>query len=319
MDETARATAGPQRRAGGPLKHLLTLAGLGRVELTALLDAAATMRAAPAEPLRQRLPGRTIAMLFFEASTRTRTSFEIAAQRLGADIVRFDDGHSSTTKGETLEDTVATLEAMGCDAFVIRHRENGLPGRLATHSRRAAIINAGDGTGAHPTQGLIDLLTIRDHRGAVDGAGVVICGDIRHSRVARSAVDGLQTLGAGSIRLCGPERLLPTAKEFPGCDVTADFDAALTGADVVMMLRLQKERMDAALIGDAAEYFRRYGLDAARLRRARPDAIVMHPGPMNRGIEIAADVADGPQSVVLEQVHNGVPVRMAVLDRLLDA
>lgn len=302
-----------------PLHHLITLEGLGRERITALLDEAAALRQAFAEGRgpADRLAGRTVVNLFFEPSTRTRSSFELAARRLGATVLNFDIASSSTGKGETLEDTVATLEAMQADAFIVRHRENGTPARLAAFTRRAAILNAGDGNHAHPTQGLLDALTIRDHHGRVEGLKVTICGDIRHSRVARSDVHALQALGAAEIRLCGPAALLPDPDAFPGCMRFDSFDAALAGADVIIMLRLQKERMQAALIADEAEYFQRYGMTAARLCRAAEGAMVMHPGPMNRGIEIASEVADGPQSAVLRQVANGVFVRMAVLERLL--
>ncbi len=300
-----------------PPRHLLTLQDLGRERILALLDRAdglrAQFRAGALPPL---LAGRTVVNLFFEPSTRTRTSFELAARRLGALVVNFDIASSSTSKGETLEDTLATLEAMDADAFVVRHKENGTPARLAAHARRAAVLNAGDGNHAHPTQGLLDLLTIRDRKGRVDGLTVTICGDVRHSRVARSDVHGLAALGAGEIRLCGPAALLPAADEFPHCRVFEDFDAAVEGADVIVMLRLQKERMER-LAFDEDTYFARYGLDAKRLARARPDAVVMHPGPMNRGVEIASEVADGAQSAVLEQVANGVFARMAVLEALL--
>ncbi|WP_300616158.1 aspartate carbamoyltransferase catalytic subunit [Dokdonella sp.] len=298
-------------------RHLLTLENLGRERILALLDRAAELRASwRAGTLPPLLAGRTVVNLFFENSTRTRTSFELAARRLGALVVNFDIASSSTSKGETLEDTLATLEAMDADAFVVRHKENGTPARLAAHARRASVLNAGDGNHAHPTQGLLDLLTIRDRKDRIDGLTVTICGDIRHSRVARSDVHGLAALGAGEIRLCGPGALLPDAQDFPQCRVTDDFDAAVEGADVVVMLRLQKERMENLAGFDEATYFARYGLDATRLARARPDAMVMHPGPMNRGIEIASDVADGARSAVLEQVANGVFVRMAVLDVL---
>lgn len=310
-----------QLAADGRLRHLLTLDGLGRSRIDALLDRATALRAtwrsgAPLPPLLER---HTVVNLFFEPSTRTRTSFELAARRLGAQVVNFDIASSSTSKGETLEDTLATLEAMDADAFVVRHRENGTPARLAAHARRAAVLNAGDGNHAHPTQGLLDLLTLRDHKGHVDGLNVVICGDIRHSRVARSDADGLRALGAASIRLCGPHGLLPAAADFPDCSIGEDFDAAIEGVDAVIMLRIQKERIEHLPDLDEQTYVKRYGLTAARLARARPDAIVMHPGPMNRGIEIASDVADGPQSAVLEQVANGIFVRMAVLAELLRA
>ena len=308
-----------QLAADGRLRHLLTLEGLGRTRIDALLDQAAALRASwrTGEPLPRLLDRRTVVNLFFEASTRTRTSFELAARRLGAQVVNFDIASSSTSKGETLEDTLATLEAMDADAFIVRHRENGTPARLAAHARRAAVLNAGDGNHAHPTQGLLDLLTLRDHKGHIDGLEVVICGDVRHSRVARTDAHGLRALGASSIRLCGPRELLPAAADFPDCSIGEDFDAAIEGADAVVMLRVQKERIENLPGFDEQRYFEHYGLDARRLARARPDAIVMHPGPMNRGIEIASDVADGPQSVVLEQVANGIFVRMAALAGLL--
>ncbi len=305
--------------SNGSLRHLLTLDGLGPDRITALLDRAvqlrSTLRGGATAP--RVLEGRTIVNLFFEPSTRTRTSFELAARRLGAIVINFDIASSSTSKGESLEDTLATLEAMDSDAFIVRHKENGTPARLAAHVRNASILNAGDGNHAHPTQGLLDLLTIRDHKKRIDGLKIVICGDIRHSRVARSAIHGLSALGAGEIRLCGPIALLPAPGEFPQCRIEADFDTALTDADVVIMLRLQKERMESLSGIREIDYFARYGLSCARLTRARGDAIVMHPGPMNRGVEIAPEVADGPQSVVLEQVANGIFVRMATLATLL--
>jgi aspartate carbamoyltransferase catalytic subunit len=234
-------------------------------------------------------------------------------------VLNFEMSSSSTSKGETLEDTLATLEAMQADAFVVRHRDNGTPQRLAKHAKRAAILNAGDGNHAHPTQGLLDALTIRDRHADFSRLKVTLCGDIRHSRVARSDLHVLAALGTGEVRLCGPAALMPASDEFPGCRTFEDFDEALAGSDVLIMLRLQRERMAEALVRDEAEYFQRYGLTAERLSRAAPDALVMHPGPMNRGIEIAADVADGTQSVILEQVSNGIPVRMAALASLLGA
>ena len=311
-------TDAAQLDSNGRLRHLLTLNGLGRERIVALLDRAEALRRdwrnGALKPL---LAGRTIMNLFFEDSTRTRTSFELAARRLGGAVVNFDIARSSTNKGETLEDTLATLEAMEADAFIVRHKDNGTPARCAAHARRAAIVNAGDGNHAHPTQGLLDLLTIRDHGKDVEGLNVTICGDVRHSRVARSDIDALAALGAGEIRICGPAPLLPEPAEFPGCRIVGDFDAALADADVIIMLRLQKERMERALGLGEADYFAAYGLTAARLAKARKNALVMHPGPMNRGIEIADSVADGPQSVILEQVANGIFVRMAVLAELL--
>jgi aspartate carbamoyltransferase catalytic subunit len=309
-----------QLDADGRLRHLLTLEGLSRTQLLDLLERAEALRAASdngAKPL-DLLHGRTVVNLFFEPSTRTRTSFDLAAQRLGATVINFDIASSSTVKGESLIDTVHTLEAMRCDAFVVRHREAGTPARIAARLRSAAaVLNAGDGNHAHPTQGLLDALTLRRHRPDFTRLRVVICGDIRHSRVARSDAQALVALGAGEVRLCAPPELAPDAEELPMCRRFHDFDEAIAGADVVIMLRLQKERMHSAAIPSEADYFQRYGLSAARLARAHPDCLVMHPGPINRGVEIASAVADGPQSLILEQVANGVFVRMAVLAELL--
>ncbi|HOX71065.1 aspartate carbamoyltransferase catalytic subunit [Dokdonella sp.] len=305
--------------SSGQLRHLITLDGLGRDRITALLDRAVALRDAFANGAQgpRLLAGRTIINLFFETSTRTRTSFELAARRLGADVVNFDIANSSTSKGESLEDTLATLEAMQADAFIVRHKENGTPARLAATARGAAILNAGDGNHAHPTQGLLDALTIRDHYPDFSGLKVTICGDIRHSRVARSDLHVLRALGVADIRLCGPASLMPASDEFPQCRAFDNLDDAIAGADVVIMLRLQRERMLEALVGDETAYFARFGLNRQRLQRAMTGALVMHPGPMNRGVEIAGDVADGPQSVILDQVANGIPMRMAVLAELL--
>ena len=305
----------------GKLRHLITLEGLGRDHISALLDRALELRQAFSEGGQrpQLLAGRTIINLFFETSTRTRCSFELAARRLGATVLNFDIASSSTSKGESLEDTLATLEAMQADAFIVRHRENGTPARLAAFTRNAAILNAGDGNHAHPTQGLLDALTIRDHHADFSRLKVTICGDIRHSRVARSDLHALGALGVKDIRLCAPETLLPDPDEFPHARIFENFDEAIADCNVVIMLRLQRERMLGALIGDEAEYFSRYGLDTARLGRAAANALVMHPGPINRGVEIAADVADGRQSVILDQVANGISVRMAVLASLLSS
>jgi len=282
-----------------------------------LLDRAERYRAQGAP--RDLLAGRTVLTLFFEPSTRTRTSFVLAAKRLGADNVNFDLSRSSTSKGESLLDTLHTLEAMGMDALVVRHNENGMPAYLAQHARsKVAVINAGDGTHAHPTQGLLDALTIRQRRPDFENLRIVICGDLRHSRVARSDAQALHALGADAIRLCAPRAMLPESlQEFPGCGTTEDFDAALDGADVVIMLRIQKERMADAQLPDAADYHTHYGLDMRRLALANPGCQVLHPGPINRGIEIAPEVADGPQSRILDQVANGVVTRMAVLAELL--
>ena len=309
-----------QLGVNGRLRHLITLDGLSRAQIVALLDRAEGLRdesRGGTRPL-DLLRGRTVINLFFEPSTRTRTSFDLAAQRLGAQVINFDIASSSTVKGESLLDTVHTLEAMHADAFVVRHKESGTPGYIAENLRSgAAVLNAGDGNHAHPTQALLDALTIRRHCADFSALRVAICGDIRHSRVARSDVHALATLGVRDIRLCAPQELAPDPSEFPPCRIFHDFDEAIAGADVVIMLRLQKERMQAAAIPSQAEYFARYGLSAQRLRRAAPDCLVMHPGPINRGVEIASDVADGPQSLILEQVANGVFVRMAVLAELL--
>jgi aspartate carbamoyltransferase catalytic subunit len=316
-------TSPSQFDASGKLRHLFTLAGLPRATILALLDRAQRLRqqALDGRHTFDTLAGRTVINLFFESSTRTRTSFDLAAQRLGAQVINFDIASSSTSKGESLRDTVHTLEAMHTDAFVVRHKQSGTPAQIAAdlHSR-AAVINAGDGSHAHPTQGLLDVLTLRQHRPDFSTLRVVICGDIRHSRVARSDVHALSALGAKHITLCAPHALLPESMdEFPGCQASEDFDAAITGADAAIMLRLQKERMQVAAIPSESDYFARYGLSSRRLARARPDCLVMHPGPINRGVEIADDVADGPQSLILEQVANGVFTRMAVLGELLGA
>jgi aspartate carbamoyltransferase catalytic subunit len=299
------------------MRHLLTLENLDRAAITRLLDRAERFRANGAP--RDLLTGRTVLTLFFEPSTRTRTSFVLAAKRLGADNVNFDLSRSSTSKGESLLDTLHTLEAMGLDALVVRHNENGMPAYLAEHARsQVAVVNAGDGTHAHPTQGLLDALTIRQRRSDFENLRIVICGDIRHSRVARSDAQALHALGTRGIRLCAPSAMLPESlQEFPGCATTEDFDGALDDADVVIMLRIQKERMADAQFPDAAGYHAHYGLDTRRLALANPDCQVLHPGPINRGVEIAPEVADGPQSRILDQVANGVATRMAVLAELL--
>src|SRR5690348_12350873 len=295
------------------MHHLLTLEDLDRATIARLLDRAERYRADGAS--RDLLAGRTVLTLFFEPSTRTRTSFVLAARRLGADAINFDLSRSSTAKGESLLDTLHTLEAMKLDALVVRHGENRMPDWFAEHANSmVSVINAGDGSRAHPTQGLLDALTIRQRRDDFENLSIVICGDIRHSRVARSDVHAFTALGARDIRLCAPRVLLPEdPDEFPGCAMTEDFDGALADVDVAIMLRIQKERMAAALLPADSDYFSQYGLDAPRLALAKPDAQVLHPGPINRDVEIAGEVADGPQSRILDQVANGVPVRMAVL------
>ncbi len=311
----------PQLHPDGRLRHLLTLDGLPPATIRSLLDSADAYaeRARGGTALRGRLAGRTLCTLFFESSTRTRNSFQLAATRLGMDVLGFDVSTSSTSKGESAIDTLRTLEAMGVDAFAIRHSENGAVAALAAQARPGtAVINAGDGRAAHPTQGLLDLLTIRRHKGSdFSRLSVLIVGDIKHSRVARSDLHALRALGAGEIRACAPARLLPDDDTLRGCRVFDDLDQALVGVDVVMMLRLQRERMVEGLVPSLEEYFLRYGLTPARLARAQGDAIVLHPGPMNRGVEIDGAVADGPQSCILEQVGHGVAVRMAALEALL--
>ncbi|MDR7133764.1 aspartate carbamoyltransferase catalytic subunit [Lysobacter niastensis] len=298
-------------------RHLLTLDGLSRDVLTALLVRAQAF--AEGHYDRRALDGVAVCTLFFEPSTRTRMSFTLAAQRLGADVLNFDASTSSTSKGETALDTMKNLEAMGVRGFVIRHREDGAVAALAGHANPGtSLVNAGDGRSAHPTQGLLDMLTLRQAKGAdFSRLKVAIVGDVKHSRVARSDLQALRALGAGEIRVCGPAALLPDDGTLQGCVVSHDLDAALEGVDAAMMLRLQRERMEEGLVTSLDDYHRDYGLTAARLRRAAPDAVVMHPGPMNRGVEITDEVADGPQSLILKQVGNGVAVRMAVLEALL--
>lgn len=302
------------------LRHLTSLENIPRATIERLLDRAEALRDACAHGTRKLdvLAGRTVLNLFFEPSTRTRTSFELAARRLGADVVNFDIGLSSTSKGEELFDTLHTLEAMHLDAIIVRHKLSGTPDELVRHAMSGvSVINAGDGNRGHPTQGLLDALTIRQHRPDFENLRVVICGDILHSRVARSDIHALSALGVKQIRLCGPQALLPPVEEFPHCLQHDDFDTAIEGADAVIMLRLQKERMASIELPDEEAYFARYGLDQRRLKLAGKSCLVMHPGPINRGIEIATEVADGAQSRILEQVGNGVFVRMAVLNELL--
>lgn len=305
-----------------PQRHLLTLHQLGKARIEALLRHAEWMRphATGGVAMRERLRGRTVMNLFFEASTRTRSSFQLAAQRLGADVLNFDAAVSSTRKGETFLDTFLNLQAMGADLFVIRVAESDALRELQHHVMPGvSLVNAGDGRAAHPTQGLLDMLTIRQHKGTDFSAlKVLLVGDIKHSRVARSDLHALQALGAGEIRVCAPDNLLPQRDELVGCQVFSTLDEAIRGVDVIMMLRLQRERMEEGLVTSLDDYHRHFGLDTSRLAQASRDAIVLHPGPMNRGVEITDAVADGPQSVILQQVSNGVAVRMAVLDALVN-
>ncbi|RBQ20294.1 aspartate carbamoyltransferase [Spongiactinospora rosea] len=298
-------------------RHLISAADLSRDDALLILDTADEL-ARVSERSIKKLPtlrGRTVVNLFFEDSTRTRISFEAAAKRLSADVINFSAKGSSVSKGESLKDTALTLQAMGADAVVIRHGASGAPHRLATWVD-GSVVNAGDGTHEHPTQALLDAYTMRSRLGALDGRRIAIVGDVLHSRVARSNVLLLHTLGA-EVTLVAPPTLLPvTVRSWP-CEVSYDLDAVLPKADAVMMLRVQKERMNDAYFPSAREYSRRYGLDRDRLARMSEEAIVMHPGPMNRGMEIAAEVADSPRSTIVEQVANGVTIRMAVLYLLL--
>ena len=311
----------PQLDTDGRLRHLISLDGLSGGQIDALLQRAQALvaDARGGVALRQALAGKAVCTLFFEPSTRTRSSFSLAAQRLGADLLNFDASTASTTKGETDIDTLKTLEAMGVHGFVVRHKRDGAVDELAQAAAPGTVLlNAGDGRSNHPTQGLLDMLTLRQAKGEdFSRLKVVIVGDVKHSRVARSDLHALRALGCGEIRVCGPASLLPDDGTLDGCIVGDDFDAMLEGVDAAMMLRLQRERMAEGLVDSLENYHRDFGLDSERLRRAAPDAIVMHPGPMNRGVEITDAVADGPQSRVLQQVANGVAVRMAVLEALL--
>ncbi len=298
-------------------RHLLAIEGLHPPEIEALLDLADSyvLLNRSGKTQRDLLRGRTLINLFYEDSTRTRTSFELAGKRLGADVINMSVSTSSVNKGETLLDTAATLNAMRCDLLVVRHDQSGAPNLLA-QKVTSAVINAGDGTHEHPTQALLDALTLRRRRGSLEGLLVAICGDVLHSRVARSNIHLLSAMGA-RIRVVGPPTLIPAEASALGVEVHHSMATGLDGADVVMMLRLQRERMTGGLVPSAREYFRFFGLDHERLARAKPDVLVMHPGPMNRGVEIDSAVADDPaHSVIGEQVEMGVAVRMAVLDTL---
>ena len=297
----------------GTRKDLLGLEDLAPEEIVSILDTARTFREVLDRPIPKvpSLRGLTAANLFFEASTRTRLSFELAEKRLSADTVNFQTSGSSVSKGESLKDTARNIEAMGIHLVVIRHQSSGAPHYLAGNLD-AGVINAGDGTHEHPTQGLLDIFTIRERRGKVAGLRVAIIGDIAHSRVARSNIWGLTKLGA-SVTIAGPTTMMPMEVERFGVEVAKSVEEAIEGADVVNILRIQLERQRSTLYSSLREYARVYGITSTRLKRAKPDVTVMHPGPMNRGVEIAQDVADGEHSVILEQVTNGVAVRMAVL------
>ena len=303
----------------GKLRHLLTTEGLPRELIVRILDTAeqfvsVSEREVKKVPL---LRGKSIFNVFFESSTRTRTTFEIAAKRLSADVINLNVGVSSTSKGETLLDTVWNLQAMDADMFVVRHSQSGAPHLIARHVKPGvAVVNAGDGRHAHPTQGLLDMFTIRHYKKDFSELTVAIVGDVLHSRVARSQIHALKTLGVPDLRVVGPKTLIPAAVERMGVRVFHDMAEGIRDCDVVIMLRLQNERMNGALLPSAGEFFKCYGLTVDKLARAKPDAIVMHPGPMNRGVEIDSPVADGRQSVILPQVTFGIAVRMAVMSML---
>ncbi len=304
----------------GRLRHFLTTEGLKRQTLLEILDHAEKFtsvadRSVKKVPL---LRGVTIANLFFEPSTRTRTTFELAAKRLSADILNINISTSATTKGESLLDMLRNLEAMHCDMFVVRHSRSGAAHFIARHvAPHIRVINAGDGSHAHPTQAMLDMFTIRRHKGRFAELRVAIVGDIMHSRVARSQIHALTTLGVQEVRVIGPQTLIPRAAENLGVHVYHDLQAGLSGVDVVITLRLQRERMTGALIPSEREYFALYGITEEKLAFASPDVMVMHPGPINRGVEIGSEVADGPHSVILEQVSNGIAVRMAVMSMVM--
>ncbi|MGZ5649590.1 MAG: aspartate carbamoyltransferase catalytic subunit [Usitatibacter sp.] len=312
-------TASLQIGSDGKLKHLLSTEGLPAEMIRLILDTAdqfvsVSEREVKKVPI---LRGKSIFNVFFENSTRTRTTFEIAAKRLSADVINLNVGASSTAKGETLLDTVWNLQAMDADMFIVRHSQSGAPHLIARHVKPGvAVINAGDGRHAHPTQGLLDMYTIRHYKKDFSALTVAIVGDVLHSRVARSQIHALKTLGVPELRVIGPKTLIPTAVERLGVRVFNDMAEGLKDCDVVIMLRLQNERMNGALLPSAGEFFKCYGLTAEKLARAKPDAIVMHPGPMNRGVEIDSPVADGRQSVILPQVTFGIAVRMAVMSML---
>ncbi|MEE3281426.1 MAG: aspartate carbamoyltransferase catalytic subunit, partial [Pseudomonadota bacterium] len=314
------STPDVQFDADGQLRHLLTIDGLNAETIIEILDTAESFISIGQRHIRKvpLLHGRTVVNLFFEPSTRTRTTFEIAAKRLSADVINLNASRMSTSKGESVLDTVRTLEAMHTDMFVVRDGSSGTAHLIARHvPAHVHIINAGDGRHAHPTQAMLDMFTIRQHKGAFDQLRFAIVGDILHSRVARSQIHALNILGAREVRVIGPQTLLPTEIERLGVTAFTDMDDGLSDIDVIMMLRLQLERMEGQLIPSSQEYFRLYGLTAARVERAAHNAVVMHPGPMNRGLEIASAVADGDRSLILPQVTNGIAVRMSIMAKLM--
>jgi aspartate carbamoyltransferase catalytic subunit len=300
------------------IKHLLSMDQLSADEITQILDTAEQLRLVTNRPIKKlpTLRGRTVCNLFYEASTRTRISFELAAKRLSADVINFSaDSKSSVAKGESLKDTAWTLEAMGVDAIVMRHGSSGAPKQLAGWVK-ASVLNAGDGAHEHPTQALLDLFTIREHFKDFDGLKVAIVGDILHSRVARSGVKGLVTMGA-DVTLVGPPTLIPAQATSWGASINHDLDDVIADVDVCYLLRVQKERQSEQLFPSLREYAALWGLDSRRQGRMRPEALVMHPGPMNRGVEISADVSESPRSIILDQVANGLAVRMSLLYLML--
>ena len=305
----------------GQLKHFLTIEGLSTDLLTSILDTAESFANINEQSVKKvpLLRGKTIANLFFEASTRTRNTFELAAKRLSADVLNVNISTSATSKGETLMDTLQNLQAMQCDMFVVRHNASGAAHYIANRvAPGISVINAGDGSHSHPTQGMLDMFTIRRNKGADFGRlRVAIVGDVLHSRVARSQIHALNILNTGNVRVIAPKTLLPVGIEDMGVEVFNNMEEGIRDADVVIMLRLQKERMQGALLPSEQEYYQTYGLTEKRLSLAKPDAIVMHPGPINRGVEIESSVADGPQSVILDQVTYGIAVRMAVMSMAL--
>ena len=306
----------PQLDNDGNLRHLLTIEGLPKKILTQILDTAETFVGVAERDIKKvpLLRGKTVCNLFFENSTRTRTTFEIAAKRLSADVINLNVGTSSQSKGETILDTVDNLIAMHADMFVVRHGQSGAAHFIAQHvPDNISVINAGDGRHAHPTQGLLDVFTVRRYKPDMHNLRVALVGDVLHSRVARSEIHALTTLGVPEVRVIAPKTLLPAGIEKLGVQVFHDMKAGLKDVDVIMMLRLQNERMTGALLPSAQEYFKTFGLTPEKLSYAKPDAIVMHPGPMNRGVEIDSSVADGSQSVILPQVTYGIAVRMAVM------
>ncbi len=309
----------PQLNKNSELQHLLTIEGLPAATLRHILDTASSFLDIPEREVKKvpLLQGKAIFNLFFEPSTRTRTTFEIAAKKLSADVINLNVGASSTSKGETLLDTVDNLAAMQADMFVVRHGQSGAAHLIAGHVEpHIHVVNAGDGRHAHPTQGLLDMFTIRHYKKDLTSLRVAIVGDMLHSRVARSQIHALTTLGVPEVRVIAPKTLIPACAERMGVQIYHDMAKGLKDVDVIIMLRLQNERMRGALLPSAQEYFKYYGLTAEKLALARPDAIVMHPGPMNRGVEIESSVADGVQSVILSQVTFGIAVRMAVMSIL---